>query len=184
MADTSGESPKRVPKRNDQKPTGLRRNTQSTAWVGDDPDFVYQTFSQDPESPGYIGKRLTVHQTGQPNGWVQDVAAWEVCHSQTDANVRALDPRTDQGKPIDTIQRYGRQIRCRLPKEEYAKYAETERANQLERERQLMTADRINHRQGTSVTAMVLNGDQDEGARTQALIDAGHPVPGMPRMSS
>ncbi len=184
MAAEPTAEPKRVPRRNDQKPTGMYRNSRATELFGQDPDYVYQSFSPDADSPGYIGNRIVEHETGEPNGWKQMVGAWEVCHSQTDRGVRAMDPRTDQGKPVDTVQRYGRQIRCRIHKDEFAKYGQVEERNQKDREKQLMTPDRVNHRQGSSVTAVVLEGDQDEGSRNQALIDAGHPIPGVSRGST
>lgn len=183
-AEPGAETPKTVPKRKDQKPSPLYRNSKATELRGEDPDFVYTSFSPDVDSPGYIGKRLSPHEIGTPNGWKAMVAAWEPVHSQTDANVRAMDPRTDQGAKVDTLQRYGRQIRCRLPKEEYAKYAQVEEANQKEREKQLHAPDQNRYRQGSTMTAMLLEDDQDEGARTQALIDAGHPIPGMARRST
>jgi hypothetical protein len=183
MAAPSAEAPPKVPKRNDQKSSPLYRNTQATRQAGEDPDFHYETFSQNPDSPAYIGKKLTEHEFGQPNGWAAKVGPWEVCHSQTDKNVRALDPRTDQGAKIDTVQRYGNQIRCRIHKDEYAKYGEVERANQKEREKQLFAPDQLRGQQA-SMTAMVLEGDQDETARMQALINAGHPIPGVGRGST
>lgn len=178
MAAPSSEGTKTVPKRNDPKKTGLYRNTGGNAISGEDPDFVYQTFSENPDSPGYIGNRLQDHEYGPRNGWQQVIQAWEPVHSQTDAKVRAMDPRTDQGKPIDTVKRYGRQIYCRLPKSEFAKYQETDRKNQEERESQLMKPDRLRGAQA-SMTALVMQGDHDEMARTQALINAGHPIPGV-----
>jgi len=177
------EKPKTVPARADVTPSGLYRNTRTTELLGDDPNFVYQTFSQDPESPAFIGKRLSQHEIGEPNGWKAMVGAWEVCHSQTDRDVRALDVRTDQGKQVDTVQRYGRQIRCRIPKAEFAKYAQVAQTNQKEREKQLFEPDQLRGNQA-SMTALVMNGDQDEASRTQALINAGHPIPGVARAST
>lgn len=176
MAAPSAEAPKTVPKRNDPKPSPLYRNSRATELLGEDPDFVYQTFSEDADSPAYIGKRLTQHERGEPNGYKVMVGPWEVCHSQTDAKVRSLDPRTDQGKPVDTVQRYGRQIRCRIHKEEFAKYALVEEANQGLREKAIFEPDRRG-----AMTALVMNGDRDETERMNALADAGHPMPGVPR---
>lgn len=182
MAAASAETPPKVPKRNDQKTSPLYRNSQATRLRGEDPDFHYETFSQAPDSPAYIGKRMVEHEAAPASAtWNAMVGPWEVCHSQTDKEVRAMDARTDQGKPIDTVQRYGNQIRCRIRKDEYAKYGETERANQAEREKQLFAPDQLRGQQA-SMTAMVLSGDQDETARMQALMNAGHPIPGVGRL--
>ncbi len=183
MAAPSAEAPPKVAKRNDQKTSPLYRNSQAGKLRGEDPNFVYESFSQDPASPAYIGTRTVEHERGDPNGWKVMVGAWEVCHSQTDKDVRALDPRTDQGKSVDTVQRYGNQIRCRIPKDEYAKYAMVEEANRKEREKQLFSPDQLKGQQA-SMTAMVMHGDQDETARMQALINAGHPIPGVGRVST
>jgi hypothetical protein len=184
MAAPSADAPPKVPRRNDQKTSPLYRNSQATKLRGEDPDFVYQTFDQRPESPAYIGNRTVPHQAAPRSAvWNADVGPWEVCHSQTDKEVRALDPRTDQGKPIDTVQRYGNQIRCRIHKDEFAKYAQVEKANQAEREKQLYSPDQLKGQQA-SMTALVMDGDQDETARMQALINAGHPIPGAGRVST
>ncbi len=176
------ETPK-VPKRNDQKSSPLYRNSRATELRGQDPSFVYQWFSENPESPAYIGNKLAPHEFGEANGYKVMIEGWEECHSQTDRKVRAMDPRTDQGKPVDTLQRHGRQVLCRIPKEEFAKYAECEQANQKEKERQLFQPDALRG-QHASMTAIVMDGDQDESARTQALINAGHPIPGVSRGST
>jgi hypothetical protein len=181
MPESTGETPKRVPKRNDVKqPSVLYRNSRATELTGRKDGFVYQHFSQDPKSPGYIGKKLKDHEYGPAHGLKAMIGPWEVCHSQTDKDVRALDPRTDQGKPVDTTLRYGEQITCRIPEEEFAKYALVDEANAKERERQLHSPDTMRGRTA-SMTAVVMDGDQDEIGRGQALMQAGHPLPGMGR---
>lgn len=176
MPDQSGETPKRVPKRSDTEKNGLYRNSRATELANTNGDFVYQHFSQDPKSPGFIGKKLATHEYGPPNGWKQQIGPWEVVNSQTDKDVRALDARTDQGKPVDGTMRYGEQITCRIPRSEWLKYGQVDAANGKERERQLMSPDSIVGSQ-TSTTSVVLDGDQDAMHRQRALINAGHPMP-------
>lgn len=180
MAAPTEDKPKQVPKRVDVRPTGLFRNTQALHLDGRDPNFEYQYFTQDAKSPAYIGKRLKPHMYGNgPNKiWIEP---WEQCHSQTDAQVRSMDPRTDQGAKVDTLERFGdQQILCRIPKSEFAKYAQADDANDKEKERQLMEPDR--HRaQHASMTAVVAKGDLDEESRLQALANAGHNFPNAPR---
>lgn len=182
MAQATGEpTPKQVPKRNDLKSSGLVRNSGQTELRDQDPDYAYANFSTDPESPAYIGKRLSRHFYGKGQTFGQWIEPWEACHSQTDADVRALEARTDAGAKIDTVLRGpGRQITCRIRKTEHEKYAETDRANSAERKRELSIPDAIRG-QHSAVTTVVMQGDQDGIARQQALLDAGHPIPGIHR---
>lgn len=173
MADK--QAPPKVPPRNDFTSDGLYRNSRSTELQGRDSGFVYETFSTDPASPAYIGNRLTPHERGNPATGFVMVGPWEVVHSQTDKDVRALDPRTDQGAQVDTVARYGKQVTCRLPKREHAKYALVEQAYQTMIEKQIYEPDRIRSGQ-TSLTTVV---SKDENAdHMQLLRDGGHPMPG------
>jgi hypothetical protein len=168
-------APPKVPPRNDFTSDTLYRNSRATELQGRDQDFVYESFSTDPASPAYIGNRLTQHERGNAaTGYVM-VGAWEVVHSQTDKNVRALDPRTDQGAAVDTVARYGRQITCRIPRREYAKYQLAEAAYQEMIEKQIYEPDRIRGGQ-TSLTTVV---SKDENAdHIDLLRRGGHPMPG------
>lgn len=166
---------KTVPPRNDFGSAVLYRNSRATEMQGRDQDYVYESFSTDPESPAYIGKRLTPHERGNPASGYVMVGAWEVVSSQTDANVRALDPREDQGKAVDTVARYGRQIVCRIRKEEHAKYRAVDEAYERLIERQIYEPDRVRER-NTALTTVV---SRDENAdHMEMLRRSGHPMPG------
>jgi len=170
--------PKTVPKRSDTVPSGLIRNAGQSTLLGADPSFVYQNFSTDPESPGYIGKRLQKHFYGEGQVYGQWIGPWEVCHDLTDRDVRAMEARTDAGVPTDSVKRGpGRQITCRIPVKEHAKYLETDRANGNDREAELFRPDTVRS-QHAAVTALVMQGEHDDISRTQALLAAGHPIPG------
>lgn len=172
-------APPKVPPRNDFKSDALYRNSRATELQGRDPDFVYESFSTDPASPAYIGNRLTHHERGNPATGFVMVGPWEVVQSETDKGVRALDPRTDQGAPVDTVARYGRQITCRLPRKEHAKYAVAENAYQEMIEKQIYEPDRI--RGGsTALTTVVSREENAEGiaAGIDLLRRSGHPMPG------
>lgn len=169
------EAPKKVPPRNDFKSSVLYKGSRATELQGRDPDYVYRSFSTDPEHPDYIGKRLTEHERGNAASGYVTVGPWEVCHSQTDRTVRALDPREDQGKKVDTVLRYGRQVTCRIHKSEYEKYAIAEKAYRAVIEGQIYAPDR----QSTGTTSITTVVSKDENANHLELLrQSGHPMPG------
>lgn len=178
MADQTEEpAPKRkaAPPRNDFKRSVLYRNSRALELQNRDPEYVYESFSTDPESPAYIGKRLTTHERGSPMGGFVTVGPWEVVHSQTDRNVRAMEPREDQGKPIDTVMRYGRQIMCRIHRDEYAKYKVAEEASQVAQEKLLFEPDRMSDGNVRLTTAL----SRDENVDKMDLLrQSGHQFPG------
>lgn len=176
MPDPTGEQPKRkpAPPRNDFKSSVLYKNSRALELQNRDPEYVYEAFSTDPDSPAYIGKRLVSHERGNPSSGYVSVGAWEVVHSQTDKAVRQLDPREDQGKPIDTVMRYGRQVMCRIRRDEHAKYAVAEQAGQEALERQLYEPDHLDagNARMTAVVSRDENIDRDELLRR-----SGQPLP-------
>jgi hypothetical protein len=169
------DKPKQVPPRNDLGASALYRNSRALDLQNRDPNFVYQYFSTDVENPVYLGKKLAPHEHGTARGGFTLVAPWEVVHSQSDKDVRALAPREDQGKPVDTVVRYGRQVLCRLPRAEYEKYAEADAADAAAREREIYQPDRLQ----TATTALTAMVSADENANPLAMLKAsGHPMPG------
>jgi hypothetical protein len=167
--------PKKVPKRVDVKPQGLIKNTGEIHLYGQDPEYVYQSFSQNPESPGYLDNFTHEHLYGQGQPFCQWIGAWEVVNSQTD-RTQASQGTTAQGTPVDTRQRGpGNQIIARIHKSEYAKYAETDRANSGDRAKELGSPD-VRREAFNSTTTVLREG---EVPFAQALSDAGHPMPGM-----
>lgn len=176
MAEKQPEPPKKVPARNDFQSDVLYRNSRATQLQNRDPDFVYESFSTDPASPAYIGQRLVHHERGNAASGYVMVAPWEVVNSQTDADVRHLDPREDQGKATDTVARYGNQIVCRLPKGEHAKYQVAEAAMQSLIEKTIYEPDRLRDGRTATLTTVV---SRDENAdHMDMLRKAGHPMPG------
>lgn len=169
------DKPQKVPPRNDLGASALYRNSRALDLQSRDPDFVYQYFSTDVENPVYLGKRLVPHEHGTARGGYALVAPWEVVHSQSDRDVRALAPREDQGKPIDTVVRYGRQVLCRLPRAEHEKYAQADAADHAAREKEIYQPDRVS----TATTALTAMVSSDENANPLAMLKAsGHPMPG------
>jgi hypothetical protein len=161
--------------RNDFESAVLYKNSRALDLQNRDPGYVYEAFSTDPESPAYIGKRLVRHERGSAiSGFVQ-VEPWEVVHSQTDKAVRALDPREDQGKPVDTVMRYGRQIMCRIRREEHAKYQVAEEAGQRVMERQLYEPDQL-ATGNARMTAVVSRDDVED--KMDLLRRSGAQLPG------
>lgn len=176
MADKQPEAPKKVPPRNDfPAKAALYKNSRALELQNRDPDFVYQNFSTDPTSPAYIGRRLVKHERGNARTGFVMVEPWEVVNSQTDKDVRSLDPRTDQGKPVDTVQRFGTQITCKLPRSEFAKYDLAESAEHADRERNLYAPDRVADGQFSLTTAMTRDASADP---VNTLKDAGYNGPG------
>lgn len=178
MADKQPETPpkKVVPDRNDFETSALYKGSRALQLQNRDPDFVYQAFSTDPESPAYIGNRLTAHERGNPSSGYVMVKPWQVVHSQTDADVRSLDPREDQGKGVDTVMRYGRQIMCRLPRSEFGKYAMADEAYQTQREKEIYSPDR---RDGRTTALTTINSRDEDANHMEMLRRAGHPMPGV-----
>jgi hypothetical protein len=177
MPEATGE-PKKVPKRVDVKPTGLIRNTGQIDLYDRDPDYVYQAFSQNPESPAHIERFTRQHLYGEGQPYCQWIGAWEVVNSQTD-RARVAETTAAQGTPVDTRQRGpGNQIICRMHKTEYAKYMETDRANSAERAKELGTPD-VQRSAQVSLTTVLSEGEHVPFQ--EALQGAGHPMPGMPR---
>jgi hypothetical protein len=172
MAQATGETPKQVPKRNNLDSDRVYASTRAAELMGQDPDYIYQRFTTDIESPGYVGKRLRRHEYGKPGAYVM-VQPWEPINELTDPSVKPVEVRGDQGAPIDTVQRHGRQITCRIHKDEHAKYAKADEAYLKLRERDLFAADKIRGRQA-SMTAVVSNDEQSD--RGQMLREAGHPL--------
>lgn len=175
---TPTEAPKRktAPPRNDMKSAGLYKNSRALELQNRNPDFEYQYFSTDPESPAYIGSRLKAHERGSAQGGYVMIDGWEVVHSQTDPDARPVQMRDDQGKGIDSRVTYGRQILCRLPKTEHAKYALAEEATAAVMKKQIYSADRLNDGAGTKLTSVVT---EDESVdKFDLLAQSGHNVPG------
>jgi hypothetical protein len=164
---------KQVPKRTDVKPQGLIRNTGQVDLYDRDPEYVYQSFSQDAKSPGHIDRFLRPHLYGEGQPWCQWIGPWEQVNATTD---RAQSPLTStaQGAPIDTRQRGpGDQLICRIHKSEYAKYQETDRVNSKERAKQLMRPD-VRRGDLNSLTTVLTEGTVHPA---EALSRAGHPMP-------
>jgi len=172
MPEAAGE-PKKVPKRVDVKPQGLIRNTGQVDLYDRDPDYAYQAFSVDPESPAFIEKYTRQHLYGEGRPYCQWIGAWEPVNATTD-RTQASQATSAQGTPIDTRQRGpGRQLICRMHKSEHAKYMETDHANALEDEKNLRRPD-IQRGQLQSLTTTLSNGTVSPA---EALANAGHPMP-------
>lgn len=172
----AGSEPKKVPKRVDVRPQGLVRNTGEVELYGKDPDYVYQSFSQNPESPGFLDNFTHEHFYGQGQPFGQWVGAWQVVNAVTD-RAQVAQSTSAQGTAVDTRQRGpGNQIIARIHKSEYAKYQETDRANAAERAKELGNPDKQYGEHSSLTTTLRDGADIDP---TRALMDAGHPMPGM-----
>lgn len=174
MADT----PKKVPPRNDLKPSPLYKGSRASDLAGRDPNFRYEYKTLDEHHPHCLDKtgQLHEHEHGtQVGGYVQ-VRPWEVVNRQTDPNVRQVEARQDQGKPIDTRVRKGNQVLCRIPVEEHEKYGIADAAYSDFIEKQIFTPERRGD--GNAHMTAVVSRDPDVD-QLQLLRNAGHPVPGI-----
>lgn len=173
MADK--QSAPRVPARNDLKSSALYRNSRANELQKRDPNYVYQWFSLDPNHPQYVGRYLSEHEVGSSVSGFATIAPWEVVQRTTDPRVAQVEPRTDQGKPIDSTVRHGNQILARLPKEEHEKYAQADCAYQDKLEDSIYSPERTRS-PTVSMTAVV---SKDEHADPQQMLrQSGHPLPG------
>lgn len=173
---TEPKTRKAAPPRNNLASSVLTKNSRALDLQGRDSEFVYEYKSTDPDSPAYIGKVLREHERGGELSGYAVIGPWEVVHSQTDKEVRALDPRQDQGKPVDTTVRYGaKQILCRIRKDEHAKYGAVEHSYRQALRKQIMEPDRLADG-NTRLTSIV---SEDENADKYELLKShGHSVPG------
>jgi hypothetical protein len=172
MPEAAGE-PKKVPKRSDVKPQGLIRNDGQVQVFGQDPDYVYQSFSQKEDHPGWIGNFTRPHFYGQGQPWGQWVGPWEPVNAVT-GREHVPATSTAQGAPVDTRQ-YGpgNQLVCRMHRDEYAKYQETDRKNSEERSNELRRPD-VRRGSLQSLTTVLSGGTVSPA---EALAQAGHPMP-------
>jgi hypothetical protein len=172
------EAPKKVPPRNNLARTVLRKQSRSNELQGRDPDFVYQYFyaGDDLSHPGHIDRKTRPHEHGTDLGGYVDLPGWEVCHAQTDRKVAQAEIRQDQGKPVDTLIRRGRQVLCRMHKDEHAKYAVADHADIEARRKAYMEPDRV-RRPGSAMT-VALSSEEGDPDTIDMLKQAGHPMPG------
>lgn len=167
---------KTVAPRTPLKKVELTRNSRASELRNRSPGFTYRAFSLEADHPDYIGKRLRPHEIGDESVGFATVAAWEVCQDAINEKVQALEVRTDQGAKVDTTERYGRQIVCRLPDEEYAKYLEVDRARREQRRQQLYgKPDRL--RYGGTATVTTVTALDNDSSEDGLLRQAGHPMP-------
>lgn len=172
------QAPKKVPKRADiAEPGVLQRNQGTGSLDGADPDYHYQSFSQDPKHPGYWGNFARRHFYGEGQPFGRWMPAWEKVNAQTDPNVRAVEPSTSQGSAMDTqLRGPGDQIVMRMHKNAHAAYGETDRANNKEREEEMFRPD-VTRGAQQSITTVLAPGINRHFA--EVLAEAGHSMPGM-----
>lgn len=164
-----------APPRNELPKVELSRNSRASELQGRDPAYHYEYFAADPsdsDHPSYIGSKLRDHEIGDEQVGYAVVKAWEVCSAK--GPTVPVDPRTDQGKPVDTTIRKGRSVLCRIPKAEHAKYQAVENARIEARSKGLFgKPDRV---AGVGTTVTALN-SHDMTADPAALLKAaGHPM--------
>lgn len=169
---------KKVPPRNDLKPSPLYKGSRAAELAGRDPGFKYEYKTLDEKHPHCLDKTGQLHEHEHGNeatGYVQ-IKGWDVVNRQTDPRVRQVETREDQGKPIDTRIRKGNQVLCRIPVEEHEKYAIADAAYDDFIEKQVFSPE---HRgDGTASMTAVVSRDINAD-RTRMLINAGHTIPGI-----
>lgn len=167
-----------VPPRNNFKEGVLRRNSRALDLQNRDPNFVYEYKATDPSHPFCLKKtgQLGEHEHGNQIGGFVTVAPWQPVHRLTDPAVQPLEAREDQGKPVDTMVRYGSQILCRMPREEYEKYALADSSYQEAIQKQVFSPERSGD-SAARMTAVV--SDDPNADRIKMLRDSGHPIPGI-----
>lgn len=178
MADKQADQ-KTVPPRNDLKKSPLYKGSRAADLAGRDPNFVYEYKTLQEDHPHCLDKtgQLHEHEHGtQVGGYVQ-IRGWDVVSRQTDPRVRPMETREDQGKPIDTRIMKGKQVLCRMPREEHEKYTLADAAYSEFIEKQIFSPERRGDGQAhmTAVVSKDPNAD-----KLQMLRNAGHSVPGIP----
>jgi len=168
------QAPKKAPPRNDFKTAALYKNSRALELQGRDPDYHYEYLSTNPEHPSYIEKKLRAHEIGNQASGFATVDGWEVVHANND---RALpvERRDDQGKPVDSTVRYGRQVLCRIRRDEHAKYKLAEEAYQNVLEKQIYEPDHA--RFGSNALTSVVSRDEHID-QMELLKKSGHQIPG------
>jgi hypothetical protein len=167
-----------VPARNNFTKSDLRKNSRALDLQNRDPNFVYEYKATDPNHPFCLKKtgQLGEHEHGNQAGGFVTIQGWQPVHRQTDPNLAPLEAREDQGKPIDTTIRYGSQILCRMPRDEYEKYAVADGAYQDAIQKQVFSPERSGD--GTARMTAVVS-DDPNADRIAMLRNSGHPVPGI-----
>lgn len=112
-------TPEVVPARKDPKAIDIYSRSRADEISGQDPNFVYEYFSDNPEHPSFIGDRLKEHERGSPAAGYTMIPAWEVVRK---GEVKQGVKRADDTPGVDTKITHGRMVLCRLPKAEHAKY--------------------------------------------------------------
>jgi len=178
MSDQPEGGKKAAAPRNNLKGSVLRKYSQASQLQGQDPNFRYEWKTTDENHPHCVDKsgRLEEHEYGNQIGGFVTVGGWQPVTKQTDPRVRQKDVRDDQGKGVDTLVRRGKQILCRIPREEAEKYEIADKAYQDAIEKQLYSPER----QGDGharMTAVVSNDPNID--KMQLLRNSGHPIPGI-----
>lgn len=176
MAEKAGDARKVVPERNELKPSPLYKGSQAAMIRGEDPNFVYEWKTFEREHPSNASSKLDVHEYGTEVGGYVMIDGWQLCQRTTDPRVEQISPREDQGKPIDTLIRRGKQVLCRMPKSEHEKYQIADMAYQEVMEKHVYSPEKG----GDGVASMTAVVSRDPNAdRTQMLRAAGHNIPGV-----
>lgn len=159
------------PDRDAWKRVELTRNSRADELQGREPGYHYEYFSEEADHPSYVGSRLRRHEIGDQRVGYKVVEAWETCKS---TDVHQADARTDQGKPVDGLERRGRKILCRIPLSEYAKYEAVDKRRAAARHNDLFKSpDRVGI-PGAQVTT--INSEDPNAVWQTELKRAGHEI--------
>jgi hypothetical protein len=112
-------TPETVAPRKDPPSIDIYPSSRASEISGQDPNFVYEFFSDNPEHPSFIGERLKAHERGSPAAGYTMVAPWEIVRK---GDVKQGQKRADDSAGVDSKITHGRMILCRIPKTEHAKY--------------------------------------------------------------
>ena len=165
------------PPRNNLKSSVLYKTSRANQIQGEDKDFVYEWKTTHEDHPGSLKNtgQLHEHEFGSDLGGYVMLPGWQVVQRAAGDKADQAEAREDQGKPIDTLVRRGKQILCKMHKSEHAKYRIAEEARQNELERQMYQTER----QGDKDALMSTSLSRDENAdHIQMLKRAGHTMPG------
>ena len=168
---------KEVPARNNLKKSPLYANSRANEITNRDPNFVYEWKTTDPDHPSALSNtgQLSDHEYGNSVGGFVAMPGWQVVQRAANDKAAQLAPRSDDGKPIDTVVRHGKQVLCRMPRDEYEKYSVADDAYQEAMERAIYSPERGGD--GTVRMTAIVSRDT-EADRVKMLRDAGHTIPG------
>ena len=152
-----------VPPRNDPKALEPYGKSQALQLAGRDPGFEYQWFRRD-----QLPTKTASHEIGHESFGFWIVEGWEVVHKTK--GLEQGRARDAAGRPGDTVMTNGELVLCRLPKTEYAKYAEMDRRSDAQISARLTGGEKHTLGNGTYFRTRTLGGRLAESTSVTEIL--------------